>query len=90
MLASPSTVGAKGKPKLGVAVLVRSHIGLRWPVCGGVIVPSRAMKVVVDIPEWPRLSVVGVYLKSGTGVCDLNVSYLKAIGRALEHDKLFV
>eukprot|EP00959_Pyramimonas_sp_CCMP1952_P438929 9189248-Pyramimonas_sp.AAC.1 len=48
------------------------------------------MKVVVDIPEWPPLSVVCLYLKSGTGMCDRNVSYLKAIGRTLEHDKLFV
>eukprot|EP00959_Pyramimonas_sp_CCMP1952_P121962 2549540-Pyramimonas_sp.AAC.1 len=71
MLASPSTFGAKGRPKWGVAILVRARIGLRWPFGGGVIVPSRI-------------------IKSGTGMCDRNVSYLKAIGRTLEHDKLFV
>eukprot|EP00959_Pyramimonas_sp_CCMP1952_P348930 7310923-Pyramimonas_sp.AAC.1 len=38
MLAAPAVPGLSGKPKWGAAVLVRQHLGLRWPSDGSGIV----------------------------------------------------
>eukprot|EP00959_Pyramimonas_sp_CCMP1952_P354609 7428238-Pyramimonas_sp.AAC.1 len=33
---------------------------------------------------------MSVYLKSGTGLCELNLRLLKKIGQALQHEHLFL
>ena len=84
MLCSPSTPGESGRPKAGVAVFVRTHIGLRWPAdLPGVIAPGRVIHTIVDLPGWPPLNVISCYLKSGTGLCSLNLTLLRRIGERL-------
>eukprot|EP00959_Pyramimonas_sp_CCMP1952_P294303 6155966-Pyramimonas_sp.AAC.1 len=58
MLASPSVLGASGRPKWGLAILVRSHIGIIWSHEGGIVVPARVMRAIVDIPQWPPITVM--------------------------------
>eukprot|EP00959_Pyramimonas_sp_CCMP1952_P089371 1869372-Pyramimonas_sp.AAC.1 len=74
MLAAPAVPGLSGKPKWGAAVLVRQHLGLRWPADGsGIVEYGRVLKVIVDIPSWPPLVVLSVYLKLGTGLSLIHI-----------------
>eukprot|EP00959_Pyramimonas_sp_CCMP1952_P117096 2447570-Pyramimonas_sp.AAC.1 len=58
MLRSPSPAGESGRPRAGVGVFVRTHIGLRWPSDAPVIVAKeRIIHVIVDLPGWPPLHV---------------------------------
>ena len=75
-----------GKLSSGVGVFARLAVGLRWPTergGDGCIVAHRVIKVLLDFPGWPTVSLYSVYLRSAEGLSEANLSILKALGRSV-------
>ena len=74
----------EGGPSAGVAVLARSVCGLRAPKAGHVIVQSRAVAAIVEIPGAPSMMCISAYLWHSQGMSKSNVEVLCAIGMCVE------
>eukprot|EP00959_Pyramimonas_sp_CCMP1952_P179240 3747211-Pyramimonas_sp.AAC.1 len=78
--------GGAGKCSCGVAAFARLSVGLRWPPEGpSPVVPGRAIKVPVDFPGWPTVSVLSIYSKTAEGLSESNIQVIAEIGKKV-HD----
>eukprot|EP00959_Pyramimonas_sp_CCMP1952_P053420 1117535-Pyramimonas_sp.AAC.1 len=56
----------------------------RWPPEGDApIAPHRLMKVLVDFPGWPTISLFSVHFKSAEGLSEFNLDLMAKLGRAV-------
>eukprot|EP00959_Pyramimonas_sp_CCMP1952_P287547 6013877-Pyramimonas_sp.AAC.1 len=84
-MALPSCPSAGYVPSAGVAVFVRSECGVRAPqlgmhqVCG-----HRVHHVQLDIPGWPTLHSINMYLYSSIGFQGENAKLSAAAGAVVE------
>jgi exonuclease III len=81
---APAAKGKGGGPSAGVAVFVRSHLGLRHPQTAGYVWhPSRAVAGIVEAPGHRPLIVASVYLHHGLGPVAENLRIMDDVARAL-------
>ena len=70
----------------GVAILVRSYVGMRWldAVEGYSISRARAVAAIVEMHGYPCITMASVYLTAGQGLGRDNLALLAAVGAAVE------
>ena len=91
VLHSPAIPCQGNQSSCGVAVFARVHIGLRWPSASAcILVPHRIIHVLVDVPQWPSLSIFVGYFKCGVELDTENLSYLAAVGQAMRTVDFFL
>ncbi len=82
---APAEKGKGGGPSAGVAIFVRSYLGLRHPQAAGYIwCPARAVAGVVEAPGHRPLLVASLYLRHGIGAGPDNLAILDNVAQAID------
>eukprot|EP00959_Pyramimonas_sp_CCMP1952_P082347 1720630-Pyramimonas_sp.AAC.1 len=84
-MALPSCPSAGAVPSAGVAVFVRSVCGVRAPQLGmDQVCEHRVQHVQLDVPGWPTLHLVNMYLYPSIGPQGNNAKLMAAAGAVVE------
>eukprot|EP00959_Pyramimonas_sp_CCMP1952_P419574 8788282-Pyramimonas_sp.AAC.1 len=85
IMALPSCPSAGNVPSAGVAVFVCSECGVRAPHLGlHQVCENRVQRVQLDLPGWPTLHMVSMYLYPSLGPQGKNAKLLAAAGAVVE------